>query len=233
MAAACAGPLRGSAHFTPTWVKLRAPGQRDAKHMVWDWIEPKTLAVVRMITARIDRRWYDVVIRPDRVVVSERPTGRQRSFYLLRQLEDFCVGLGAAPKAQEVAPRRTTEPVAPPWRGRWQPRPAASPEELKNEVARLHETVTILRNKRRQAEAERDRWERLARNLEAELIEMRGLTGPAAGSFAAADRYRRAKKAVARLTHPDSAGATGLEAKIREKLFKEFWAEFERIEAEP
>jgi hypothetical protein len=38
---------------------------------------------------------------------------------------------------------------------------------------------------------------------------------------------------LARLTHPDSNGATWIEAEIRERLFKEFWSEFERIEAEP
>jgi hypothetical protein len=102
--------------------------------------------------------------------------------------------------------------------------------ELENEIARLHETIAVLRNKRRQAEAECDQWRRLARGLEAELIERSGLAG---GRLAMLDKFRRAKTMVARLTHPDSVGATGLEARIREQLFKEFWAELERIEAGP
>ena len=197
--------------------------------MIWDWIEPKTLPVVRLIAARIDRRWYDVTIRPDRVTVMERPTSRQRSFYLLHQLEDFCGGLGAR-QGQPTESRASAG--VPPWRARWKPRPGASTEELKNELARLHETIAALRNRRRQAEIERDRWEQLARGLEAELVALRG-PAPSFGHRSGADKFRRAKKAVARLTHPDTAGASGLEARIRERLFKEFWAEFERIEAEP
>jgi hypothetical protein len=195
-----------------------------------DWIEPKTLPLVRLIVARIDRRRYDVVVRPDRVIVSERPNGGQRCFYLVHQLEDFCAGPGAA---RQRAARRRGDETALPWRDRWRPRSDATIDEMINEIARLHEAVVILRGKRSHAERDRDRWERLARALEAELSAVRGIAPRMNGHRAGADKFRQAKKAVARLTHPDSTGATGIEATIREKLFKEFWAEFQRIEAEP
>jgi hypothetical protein len=198
--------------------------------MVSDWIEAKTLPVARLLVARLDRRAYDVVIRVDSIVVNERPSGIKRSFYLLHQLKEFCLAVDAS--RRPPASRRRGDAGALPWRGRWQPRAGATADELKNEVGRLHETIAILRGKRRQTEAERDRWERLARDLEAELSVLRGFGLPAKGAYEGSDKFRRAKKVVARLTHPDATGATGVEATIREKLFKEFWAEFERIEAE-
>lgn len=105
--------------------------------------------------------------------------------------------------------------------------------EARREIVRLHEMINQLHRQRRQLREDRDRWERLARDLENELrilrsAEQSGMATP----LATANRFRRAKIVLARLTHPDSSGATGIEASIRAKLFQEFWAEFERIETE-
>ena len=43
-------------------------------------------------------------------------------------------------------------------------------------------------------------------------------------------RFRAAKAAFARLYHPDRTRTEGIERLIREQVFKEFWAEIERIE---
>lgn len=104
--------------------------------------------------------------------------------------------------------------------------------DAKREILRLHEEINQLHRQRRRLRDERDRWERLARDLEDQLAALRAGEPGAAGMIAAADRFRRAKTVLARLTHPDSSGATGVEASIRAKLFQEFWAEFERIEAD-
>ncbi len=43
-------------------------------------------------------------------------------------------------------------------------------------------------------------------------------------------KFRDAKSAFARLFHPDIAGGDARELEIRTDLFKQFWAELERIE---
>ncbi len=105
--------------------------------------------------------------------------------------------------------------------------------DARREILRLQDEINHLNRQRRQLRDERDRWQRLARELEDELLTLRR-AGPRGSDspLAAADRFRRAKMVLARLTHPDSSGLTGIEASIRAKLFQEFWAEFERIEAE-
>jgi hypothetical protein len=105
--------------------------------------------------------------------------------------------------------------------------------DARQEILRLHEMVDQLHRQRRRLTEDRDRWQRVARELEAELLALRhAQQRGGANPLVTADRFRRAKMVLARLTHPDSSGASGLEASIRAKLFQEFWAEFERIEAE-
>ena len=43
-------------------------------------------------------------------------------------------------------------------------------------------------------------------------------------------RFQEAKRAFARRFHPDFVNATGMERTLRTDLFKEFWADLERIE---
>jgi hypothetical protein len=101
------------------------------------------------------------------------------------------------------------------------------------EILRLHDMINQLHRQRRRLREERDRWERLARELERELVRLqRGESRDMATPLIAADKFRRAKIVLARLTHPDTSGASGIEAGIRASVFREFWAEFERIEAE-
>jgi multidrug resistance efflux pump len=45
-----------------------------------------------------------------------------------------------------------------------------------------------------------------------------------------ASRFRAAKLAFARLYHPDRAAGSELDKAIRGQVFREFWAELERIE---
>jgi len=105
-----------------------------------------------------------------------------------------------------------------------------SDPDARREILRLHETINQLHRQQRRLRDDRDRWERLARELERELVALR--RGDATNPLIAADKFRRAKFLLARLTHPDTSGAKGIEAGIRASVFREFWAEFERIEAE-
>lgn len=105
--------------------------------------------------------------------------------------------------------------------------------DVHREILRLHDMINQLHRQRRRLREERDRWQRLARELERELVALRrGESRDMANPLIAADKFRRAKIVLARLTHPDASGASGIEAGIRATLFREFWAEFERIEAE-
>lgn len=55
----------------------------------------------------------------------------------------------------------------------------------------------------------------------------------ASGSSGGTDkRFTDAKRAFARLYHPNSANGAGIEKVVRAEIFKEFWAELERIEAQ-
>lgn len=104
--------------------------------------------------------------------------------------------------------------------------------DVRREILRLHEMINQLHRQRRRLREDRDKWERLARELERELVALRrGDPRDAANPLIAADKFRRVKIVLARLTHPDTSGANGVEAGIRATLFQEFWAEFERIEA--
>lgn len=110
---------------------------------------------------------------------------------------------------------------------------ALAEPDVRREMLRLHDTINQLHRQRRRLREDRDRWERLSRELERELVSLRdGEQRGAASPLVTADKFRRAKMVLARLTHPDANGASGIEADIRASLFQEFWAEFERIEAE-
>ncbi|WP_119419689.1 hypothetical protein [Desertibaculum subflavum] len=79
-----------------------------------------------------------------------------------------------------------------------------------------------LRRKGRIAVAERDKLRALIADLEAN----RGYESNATA------RFEKAKKAFARLYHPDNQRGTTIERAVRTEIFKEFWAELEKIENE-
>lgn len=72
--------------------------------------------------------------------------------------------------------------------------------------------------------------------LRARLGEEEELPAPGAGnggngaSYAGDMKFRQAKKAFARLYHPDQNTGDSPEKHIRTELFKEFWDELERID---
>jgi len=159
----------------------------------------------------------------------------------------------AAPPPPALTPRRPSVPAPQPHpaNGLQPARPAAgeallhfaerrearfatfSDPDTHREILRLHEMINQLHRQHRRLREDRDKWERLARELERELVVLRHAeTGAIASPLLAADKFRRAKILLARLTHPDTSGATGVEAGIRATVFREFWTEFERIEAE-
>jgi len=56
-------------------------------------------------------------------------------------------------------------------------------------------------------------------------------SGNGAGAYDGGDaKFRQAKKAFARMYHPDQIAGDSLEKRIRTELFKEFWEELDRIE---
>lgn len=58
------------------------------------------------------------------------------------------------------------------------------------------------------------------------------LSGDAPSGSPADQKFRRAKSAFARLYHPDRMSGDAAEMEIRTEMFKEFWEELRRIEAE-
>ncbi len=97
--------------------------------------------------------------------------------------------------------------------------------ELPGVLGRLEEAEELLRrvdDANRRAEAAEAR----ARHLEERLAK-----APVAGRpVAAGDAFKEAKKAFARLCHPDRAGGAGGDEAVRAEIFKVFWAELEQIE---
>lgn len=62
------------------------------------------------------------------------------------------------------------------------------------------------------------------------LKTVREAAGVSTPKHAAGAKFREAKSAFARLFHPDRAQGDAREREIRTELFKQFWAELERIE---
>lgn len=99
-----------------------------------------------------------------------------------------------------------------------QPDPALDPlAQAKRELADAQATIADLRKKL--AEAERS-----IHRLEQQVSASRDDGG---GN----DRkFRELKKRFAKRYHPNSVGSSGIEAVIRNEIFKEFWSEIEQVE---
>lgn len=71
------------------------------------------------------------------------------------------------------------------------------------------------------------------KRLRARLGEEEPVPPPGDGNgaaYAGDMKFRQAKKAFARLYHPDQIAGESAEKRIRTELFKEFWDELDRIE---
>lgn len=144
--------------------------------------------------------------------------------------------LGATP-LRILRPQRTERP-APPER---------SVAELATRIQELEAVVRRLRDAGHAVVAQRDSARAEAASLRLALgttqkevselrqrLELQSLavaaSVPAAGGGGDAARFRAAKLAFARMFHPDNARGAEQERQLRTKVFKEFWAELERIE---
>jgi hypothetical protein len=99
-------------------------------------------------------------------------------------------------------------------------------DDLKGEVARLNTLILELRAKGKRVVADRDHWQARAKTVESEVEILRNQR-PASSPE---DRFAQAKRAFAKLYHPNNANASGIEAIVRAEVFKEFWNELARIE---
>lgn len=78
------------------------------------------------------------------------------------------------------------------------------------------------------AMAERDRALAELAELRSDAVAPDG--APTVHGGSSEPRFRAAKKAFARLFHPDNLRTDGLERALRTEIFKEFWQELEAIE---
>lgn len=109
-----------------------------------------------------------------------------------------------------------------------QPPQRAVERRQEPDVGRIEEmtaTIVRLREAGKRAVAQRDHWELQAKALERQLIEVKNQ------SQNKDYKFEQAKRVFAKLYHPNSlAGLSPLEKIMRGEIFKEFWAELERIE---
>jgi len=91
---------------------------------------------------------------------------------------------------------------------------------LERQLADAEAEIDRLRALGKRVVAERDKWERIARDLRANI------------NLADNNRmFQEAKRSFAKLYHPDSSGSLGaMESAVRKEVFKEFWDVLERIE---
>lgn len=145
-------------------------------------------------------------------------------FWLTPFIQDFR-GFVTSPPGREDG---TAQPA--------QPHPASSdvPPPPTRE-AELHAEILRLRDLGKTVVAERDRLKSLLEKerrerhkVEAELSTARSAASSTPGSDA--KKFREAKAAFARLYHPDQHKGGLIDAVVRSEIFKEFWAELEKIE---
>lgn len=105
--------------------------------------------------------------------------------------------------------------------------PNEAPTATETELEEAKQTIATLREAGERAVVQRDQWEARAKQLEKQFTDLRRQEGHRDRKF------EQAKRVFAKLYHPNAAIARSpLEAMIVGDVFKEFWAELERIELE-
>jgi FtsZ-binding cell division protein ZapB len=113
----------------------------------------------------------------------------------------------------------------------------AERDRLEAEIARLTEEQRNLRErlstlvaKGKRVVADRDRWETQAIRLSIELTEGRAELKRVSLEKQSDEKFVAAKRAFARLFHPNKGGHEGLEKLVRAEIFKSFWPILEGID---
>jgi hypothetical protein len=92
----------------------------------------------------------------------------------------------------------------------------------------LRERISVLASRGKRVVADRDRWEAEAKRLASELSGLRsGSEQPRSGSD---EKFKAAKRAFARVFHPNNAVDDGPGKSVRTEMFKRFWPILEDIE---
>jgi hypothetical protein len=107
---------------------------------------------------------------------------------------------------------------------------SATPNDLasgRDAIARLERHIERLQTAGKAVIEQREQWKRRAEAAEERLNDRNG-TGPDQSD----KRYGTLRRFLAKQFHPDQAPGSGIEKMIRSEMFKEIWAEIDRIDAE-
>jgi hypothetical protein len=149
----------------------------------------------------------------DHVIVLDSQRGSEITFFELRDLELFC-------RCHHTRDQTDGDLET---KGSKQPDEAETILLLQSRISELEHTIADLRRKGRRVVADRDRWEARARQLDTENSQLK-ITHED-------KKFRALKVAITRICHPDNYSSSGrLEALVRTEIFKELWAELEKIE---
>ena len=95
----------------------------------------------------------------------------------------------------------------------------------------LEETIRYLRERWHATVAERDEWEKRARNAETEVETHRTEAAPPPGGGKEGDvKYAALRRFLARELHPDAVPATDEVRLVKSDLFKLVWAEIAKLD---
>jgi hypothetical protein len=164
---------------------------------------------------------YESRLQPNRVILFNRETDSEDTFFELYDLEFFCRNQESQAKTGDGNENRQSDLQKP-----FEPdghEQAAAFSAFQSRVSQLERAIADLRVKGKRAVADRDHWEAHARQLETENHQLKTSRGDA--------KFRALKVAITRICHPDNYSSSGrIEALARAELFKELWAELEKIE---
>ena len=196
------------------------------------------------ILAPLQPNAYEFVPGKQKFGVREKGRNMVRYFRTVDELEDFVRSAKQNPSRPAEPPRASNLDAS----ASESPRSKADVDGARREltsareqIRRLEEINEELREKGRQAVAQRDQWEQRAKELEKEVARARAAprgvrAGAAFGQKSQQDlanqKIKKAKIAFAKLCHPNNTRHTGVDAAIRSDIFKEFWDQLEKIERE-
>ncbi len=184
---------------------------------------------IEAFTEKLSPKRFLVDIEKERVVVRRFGSSIIKFIYNTPDLEMFCnANSGEGPQHGGMAGKPVSPGSNGPPKTSLSSAPAIRSEvaDLKDEVARLNALILELRAKGKRVVADRDHWQSRAKSVESEIEILRNQR-PASTPD---DRFAQAKRAFAKLYHPNNANASGMEKIVRAEVFKEFWNELERIE---